>query len=118
MAFSQDYVQNFRWYLMNNTYSGSNAYNALKRGPILQYTATFETASTCSPTADTNVPYHIQYFNADILIEKIVVTVKPGFGSNMYIYGSSWKDFSLGIWNPICFLTWLNMDNVAEYTCG
>jgi hypothetical protein len=103
---------------MNNTYSGSNAYNALKRGPILQYTATFETASTCSPTADTNVPYHRQYFNADILIEKIVVTVKPGSGSNMYIYGTSWKDYSLGIWKPICFETKLDINKVAEYTCG
>ncbi len=70
---------------MNNTYSGSSAKNAITRGPILQQYATFTSAATCAPTTAPWTPYHLQSFNADILVEKIVVTVSPGYGDNMYV---------------------------------
>ena len=34
------------------------------------------------------------------------------------VYGGRWIDDINGISDPICYLTWLNMDDVAEYTCG
>ncbi len=87
---------------MNNTYSGSSASNAITRGPILQQYATFTSAATCEPTTDPWTPYHLQYFDADILVEKIVVTVKPGYGDNMYVQAISWSDYNKGEWIYRC----------------